>query len=205
MAQESKVNGWVSYIEIGPSFLQHEGVNAALDSQGFGGISKTYFSLGAGFDAYRNRWIIGGKLYGFMVDTSYVAGQEASLQYQFFNLRLGYSLAKPGLATRLYPTVGFGWGAALLRVRPISSPISEKHWTAGALMDVALNLQHHTPFIDTDDNYGVSMGFSIGYMHDFSQGWETADFVPDEVVTYSPKGFYVRVSLGVGVRSKLVD
>lgn len=202
-AQERRVNGWMSYIEMGPSILQHEEINIALDSQGYGSLAKTYFSLGAGFESVQKRWIIGGKVYGFMVDSSFVYGNEAYLHYYYGNLHLGYNLSRPGVNTLFYPTIGFGGGVGHLRIKPLSEPVSAKHWTTGGLMDLAINLKHITAFEETDDNAGFVLGFTIGYQHDFNKGWQAQKLVPDQVISFSPGGFYVRLSVGIGKLSSL--
>lgn len=204
LGQGAPVTGWVTHLELGPSFFNHNALNQALDAQDYGPLAQTYFSLGGGFERYTNRWVMGGKIYGYLLDTSFVAGNEASLMYNFLNLHLGFLLTKPGDDLMIYPSVGAGGGIGLLRLEPLGSPIPEKFLSGGGLLDVSLNL-HKLSILSEEDNYLLDMGVRVGYLHAFGKGWERTDVSPDRAVSYHPSGVYLRVILGVGQRNKKLD
>ncbi|RMG29239.1 MAG: hypothetical protein D6730_04215 [Bacteroidetes bacterium] len=193
--------GWLSFLEVGPSFFSHHSLNNALHTQGFGQFNHTYFSLGGGFDHISNRLVLGGKIYGYVLDTAFVNGNQSSLMYNHLNFRLGYLLTKPGQPTLIYPSLGIGAGLGLLRLQPLGEPLPTKHQVKGGLLDAAINLQQLS-LMSEEDNYSLNLGLSVGYLYTFGKSWELHSLIPEERVGFSPQGIYLRIVLGVGQMSK---
>ena len=196
-AQDNEAANWIIKFNIGPSFLNHDEVNAALEQQDFGTVSNTFPAFGIEFLQWRKRWMLGGTYYGYMLDTALVVGQEASLLYQYATIQTGFLFhkAEASFPWRIYSTLGLGAGFSSLRSRNFQQNNPIVHRTGGPVADLAVHVQRFRPI---EEDKHLTFGLTIGFLFTPPQNWNNSSFAPDSVFRQSPAGPYLRLSIGMG-------
>lgn len=188
--------GTFGRVEVGGSFLNLDGLNQALEEDGYEKLNPTYFSLGFGLDRFKRRWVIGGSLYNFMIQESFQNNQTARLSYHYLTVRGGMVLFYEPEKFLIYPSVGIGAGLANVRERPASEPLPFEYWTQGVLIDARLTASMVS---ELDVAQKVEWSISIGYLHDPLDTWQLTSFRPDNPgIPINPGGFYFRLGMGMG-------
>ena len=190
--------GTIGQMEIGASFLDITNFNQALEAQQYLPLKETFFALGIGIDRFvKNRFLIGGSLYNYMINQSLANNQLAILGYHYGTLRTGVVLFQEYESFMVYPSIGLGYGLANFKERPADEPLPIVHWAGGATADARLTAQL---FSLLGEEHLVSLGFHAGYLYTLDKSWNLSNFDPDTSgLSVSPQGLYFRVSLGMAL------
>ncbi|MEM7370600.1 MAG: hypothetical protein AAF587_18455 [Bacteroidota bacterium] len=187
--------GGLGQMELGASFLNISDFNDALEAQDYLGVNQNFFALGIGLERFKGRMIYGGSLYNYMINQSLTNNQLAILSYHYGSLRIGGILAQEYEQYMVYPSIGLGYGLANFRERPSDEPLPFAHWSRGAMVDARISAQL---FALMGAEHLVSLGIHAGYVYTLDNTWLLTDFDPDTSgISLSPKGLYIRVSLGM--------
>lgn len=194
--QSRAVRGGEGHFEMGPSFLDLGPLNRYFEQQQLNTLSHTFFALGMGYNTWKGNWVYGGDLYGYMLQQDPYNGQLSGLIYSYLLARGGYRLTPRTASYELLPTVGFGGGMGLLKLRAIDDLETRRYYAWGTLIDAGITFTQNKPFGD-ESGYGFTYGLKAGYLFSPFKDWQIRDISEDQL-TVAPQGPYVRLILGIG-------
>lgn len=199
--------GGALYYNIGGSFGEPGALNTAIGKSSFGPVPSFGWSQGGGGHAVFQRWLVGGEGHGFF-NQRVSSGQDSMAIGGGYGLvHFGYMLAHTP-SFQLYPMIGLGLGGMSIRSTRDLSPILDMQQgslplthvnSLQWLLDLGVGSSIVIPLGEKAIS-GILVGARAGYLFSPFGGmsWSSNELPIQGGPSYSPGGFYFRLSLGLG-------
>jgi hypothetical protein len=207
-ADDRLPRGGAGYFMIGGSLLRCDGLNAALERDGYSHFPGSFLTLGGGGHAFIGRLVLGGEGQGLVGRRGGNGDSKTVLSggCGFFNV--GY-VAHSGSGLVVYPLFGVGAGSVDLKImgrdaasftEVLGDPRrSARLQRSGFLMQLAIGADQWLGPAASGRRRGFFIGVRAGYvLAPVKGGWELDGMEVEGGPDAGWTGPYIRISIGAG-------
>ncbi|MDG5814464.1 hypothetical protein QA601_05205 [Chitinispirillales bacterium ANBcel5] len=196
-----------NYLMLGADWVDVDDLNSVLEEFELGEFSPYSFSATFGWDAIRNRILMGGEIGGLFWRQSETQGSRTNFFSSRVLLNNGIALVQTGNFV-LYPLVGVGLGLSSLTIAPDETTFEDALNTPDETLKLRrfsfiINLGAGVTFSTTSPGRaGVRLiGIRAGYMFDPARGsdWNRGTTTVVDGPDPRLRGPYVRLLFGSGI------
>ena len=204
-SQEGQKAGFFS---AGAARIENSALDAELNAAGYPTFGRQVIVIGGGgYGVQGSGIMLGGEGYGVLTGDTVHQGRSVSLSGGFGLFNVGYMAPLTG-RLRAYPLLGFGGGAANLRIgsQPTSEPFrafldSPDRQTSLSRVSFLASVGGGIEFRSSRSGRGALVGVRAGYMFaPVSSAWRLDGNVVGSAPDASLAGPFVRVIVGGGGR-----